>query len=82
LLILFKQGLSLSHSKVTVLKVNLDHEEDKLGTDEFSERSVSILMRSQFYILSGEWLWDLSSNKVFTSDVILSSPIELKGIKT
>jgi PAS domain S-box-containing protein len=82
LLILFTGILSSSHSKDIVLKVNLDHEEDKLGTDEFSGRSVSVLIHNHFYIIDGQWHWELNTNKVFASNVILSTPIEFEGTKS
>jgi PAS domain S-box-containing protein len=65
-----------------VLQVKLDHEEDKLKTDEPAGRSVTIYLLNQFIKLYGQWSWDLNSENIFTSDVILSTPIEFDGTKS
>jgi PAS domain S-box-containing protein len=64
------------------LQVHLDHEEDNLKTDEPTERSVTILLHDQFFILSGRWSWDLNTDKIFASDVILNETLPFEGTKS
>ncbi|HJW16030.1 MAG TPA: PAS domain-containing protein, partial [Flavisolibacter sp.] len=64
------------------MRVKLDHEEDILKTDEPTDRSVTILLLDQFFILTGQWSWKLNTEKVFTSDVILNTPIQFEGTKS
>jgi hypothetical protein len=44
-------------------------------------RSVNLLLRSRFYLLSGDWSWDFFSDEVFCSDVILTVPPDNSGVR-
>jgi PAS domain S-box-containing protein len=44
-------------------------------------RSVTLLVNSCVFNLSGEWDWDLQSENIFCSDVILSKPFEFLGTR-
>jgi PAS domain S-box-containing protein len=46
------------------------------------KRTVTLLLHSNYYVLSGEWSWDLYAVELFCSDVILSSLPETSGIRT
>jgi hypothetical protein len=64
------------------LQVKLDQVEDKLKTDEPLQRSVTILLLNQFFVVSGQWSWNLVTDKIFTSDVIFNAPIAFEGTKS
>ena len=42
---------------------------------------MTLFMESQFIVLSGLWDWDLNSDAVFCSDVILSFSFDFSGTK-
>lgn len=64
------------------MQVKLDQVEDKLKTDEPLQRSVTILLLNQFFVVSGQWSWNLVTDKIFTSDVIFNAPIAFEGTKS
>jgi PAS domain S-box-containing protein len=44
-------------------------------------RTVSVLLRSRYYLLTGDWSWDIYTNDVFCSDVILSVVPDISGLR-
>ena len=52
---------------------------DRIG--KLSGRSVTLFMESQFIVLSGHWNWDLYTDSIFCSDVILSFTFDFSGTK-
>ncbi|RYZ28910.1 MAG: PAS domain S-box protein, partial [Chitinophagaceae bacterium] len=54
---------------------------ETLEVDALKEKAVTIFLQSSFHKLSGTWSWDMESEAVFCSDVILSLPINFIGTK-
>lgn len=54
---------------------------EEKGTEALSGKSVCLFLQSKMVVLSGSWYWDLFSDAVFCSDVILSTPIQFSGTK-
>ncbi|NTS42684.1 PAS domain S-box protein [Flavisolibacter sp. BT320] len=46
------------------------------------ERIVRIFLQTSFYTVSGSWQWNLATDAVFCSDVILTFPQEFAGTRT
>ena len=60
----------------------MEHEGERLETDEHSGRSVTLFIQNQFFTISGDWNWDLNTEHIFASDIILSVPLKYDGTKS
>lgn len=49
--------------------------------DEATGKRVQIFLRSSFYLLQGTWQWDLQSDDVFCSDVMMPPPPGFTGTR-
>src|SRR5918993_2929793 len=47
---------------------------DALKVDEVATKFVTVFLESFFYKLEGKWEWDMETDAVFCSDVMLSLP--------
>lgn len=45
-------------------------------------RSVTMLLRSKYYFLSGAWTWDMYTDEVFCSDVLFPVSTEFTGLRS
>jgi PAS domain S-box-containing protein len=45
-------------------------------------RSVRIFLQSTFYTVSGSWQWEMATDAVFCSDVMLSLPLDFAGTRS
>jgi PAS domain S-box-containing protein len=52
-----------------------------LGTEELLARKVTVFVSSNFITLSGNWTWDLYSDTIFCSDVMITLPEEFIGAR-
>ncbi|MBD0286483.1 MAG: PAS domain-containing protein, partial [Flavisolibacter sp.] len=48
---------------------------------EHTAKSVSLFVQSEYIVLSGHWQWEMNSDAVFCSDVMLSLPPQFLGTK-
>ncbi|MDQ3278001.1 MAG: PAS domain S-box protein, partial [Bacteroidota bacterium] len=49
--------------------------------DEASEKRVRVFLQSSFYILNGDWQWEMETDAVFCSDVMFSLQEDFVGTK-
>ncbi len=52
-----------------------------LQTEKLTLKSVTVFIESTMLLLKGDWQWNLKSDSVFCSDVILSLPPAFEGTK-
>lgn len=53
----------------------------RVPTEEFTGRAVTIFFHPHFIVLTGKWHWDLASDAVFCSNVMLSLPMDFAGTR-
>src|SRR5688572_30086354 len=49
--------------------------------EEARGRTTLVLLQSSLYSLKGDWLWNMNTNEVFCSDVMLSLPGDFAGTR-
>jgi PAS domain S-box-containing protein len=55
------------------------HKQPAAITEKHTKKTVTVFVDTNFYVLSGKWEWQLNSDTVFCSDVILSLPPAIEG---
>ena len=54
----------------------------KSRTEPFAGRYVTIFLQSELMTLTGSWYWDMHTDAVFCSDVMVTLPVDFAGIKS